>query len=192
MRSVQAIAIAVGILAAAPAPSSAAASAPAAGPTFTVGSSAGVDVYSQSNYSALVASTGGGFPSLSVAEPGLRLGLVAPDGKLEIAAQVGALVIASFDGMATLGGATLDGNYHFRSDADVSQYVGLHAGITGAGYESGEFRTSVGAQVGARRMVSSGHGAIRLELRGSLITSEYSQAPLTDLGLRVGYDLWFR
>jgi len=163
-------------------------------PVFTLGSYLGADVYSafQEGESFTVFFTNPTGPGFLVPEPGLRLGVYLPDSRVELDALVGATLVAtSYDGLSSVG-ATLEGQYYLGDrDADVSPYVGLHAGGMLTGYDgSSEGTSNFGMQVGVRRMVSGGHGAIRLEARGGVVRGEYNS--LLDLGVRVGYDLWLR
>jgi hypothetical protein len=166
----------------------------AAARILTLGSSLGLDVYSQEGSSSLfVFSTTPGSPFLlPVAEPGLRIGVVLPGERVELAAQVGATVIGSEgESMHALGG-TLEGNYCFAGDAEVKPYAGMHVGASRLGFDGGTTGlTNVGVQFGARRMVAAGHGAVRFELRGSLLQGD-GDSSLRDLGARFGYEIWFR
>jgi len=161
-------------------------------PVFTLGSYLGMDVYSQEGEILTLISTNPSNGFLFIPEPGLRLGLVLPDQGLEFAALVGATVAAtSYESIQSVG-TTLECSYHFGGRAsDVDPYLGVHGGAVMMGYEgSSGSVTNFGAQVGVRRMVSGGHGAIRLEARGGIVSSQYES--MTDIGVRIGYDLWFR
>jgi hypothetical protein len=164
----------------------------AAGPTYTLGSYLGFERYAQDDYSVFVLSTSpSGFFALP--EPGLRFGAVLPGDRVELAATVGANVIGGEGESIRSLGLTLEGQYFFAGwAADVKPYVGAHLGVSNLGYEGdGETYSRVGVQAGVRRMVSDGHGDVRLELRGGVIQGPSSQS-LSDIGLRLGYNLWFR
>jgi hypothetical protein len=164
----------------------------AAGPVFTLGSYLGLDSYGQDGHSLAVLSTSPVSPFLFPVEPGLRVGMVLPGERVELAAMVGATLFTSEGETMSSMGCTLDGNYAFAGDGVVRPYAGMHAGFANLGeFGSSSQMTNVGVQIGARRMVSAGHGALRLELRGSLLGLGEGDS-MTDLGLRVGYDLWFR
>ncbi len=188
MRTAGIRALALGLLLAA-----AGGPARAEGTVYTLGSSLGLDVYHQEYGSYCVLSTTPGSPLLFPAEPGLRLGMVLPGERAEFAVLMGMTVISTGEEAVSALGCTLEGNYAFAGDREVRPYLGVHAGIARSGLSSGEGTglTNVGAQIGVRRMVSGGHGAVRLELRGSALGGDAGTG-MTDLGVRVGYDLWFR
>jgi hypothetical protein len=164
----------------------------AAGPVFTLGSYLGLDSYGQDGHSLTALSTSPVSPYLFPVEPGLRVGMVLPGERVELAAMVGATLFASEGETMSSLGCTLDGNFAFAGDEQVRPYAGLHVGLSNLGeFGSSSQMTNVGAQIGVRRMVSAGHGALRLELRGSMIGLGEGES-MSDLGLRLGYDLWFR
>jgi hypothetical protein len=161
-------------------------------PIFTLGSYMGLNVYSQEGETLTMISTNPSNGFLYAPEPGLRLGLFLPDQRLELAALVGATVVASsYDAISTFG-TTLECTYYFGDRAaDVNPYVGVHGGALMTGFEGdGESVANLGVQAGVRRMVAGDHGAIRVEARGGVVSSGYQS--MTDIGVRVGYDLWFR
>ncbi len=161
-------------------------------PVATLGSYLGADIYSAEGETFTLVSTNPSNGFLFMPEPGLRLGVYFPDQRLELAALVGATVVASSYDAITSVGTTLEAQYYFGGlDSDVSPYIGLHGGGSMLGYEGDTgSTTNFGAQVGIRRMVSQGHGAIRLEARAGILNGEYES--LTHVGVRIGYDLWLR
>ncbi len=172
----------------------AAAPARAEKPVFTIGSYLGADAYTGfgSGETFTLAFTNPTGPGFLVPQPGLRLGLYMPESRIEMSALVGVTVAAaSYDALSSVA-ADLEWLYHLGDrDADVNPYVGLHAGGTFMGFEGYDVRTTdFGLQLGMRRMVADGHGAIRLEGRGGVVRGEYSNS--LDLGVRVSYDLWLR
>ena len=162
-------------------------------PVYTVGSYCGLDAYSREGSTLVVLSTSPVSPFLLPVEPGLRVGMVLPGERVELAGLLGTTVFAGEGTSVTSLGCALEGNYAFAGDEVARPYVGMHLGLMRlSGFESDAgYVSDVGVQLGARRMVSSGHGALRLELRGSVIGSGDGWS-MTDLGVRVGYDLWFR
>ncbi len=165
----------------------------AEGPVLTLGSSLGVDVLSEGYGSVLVASTSpGGAFGPAIVEPGLRLGLAFPSRHAEVALGVGASVIAGGGEFWSSSGFVLDANYVARGTGNVSPYLGAHAGASTLGEPgAGGALTNVGGQLGVRALVCSGHGAIRCEARASRI-ADASGWSVNDVGLRLGYELWFR
>jgi hypothetical protein len=162
-------------------------------PVYTLGSFLGLDVYNREHSSVVILSTSPASPWLLPVVPGLRIGMVLPRERVEIAAVLGTTVIANEGSSVTSVGGTLEGNYAFAGDEVVRPYVGMHLGLTRLGDSEGDsgHLSDLGVQLGVRRMVSSGHGAVRLELRGSVIGDGESES-MKNLGVRVGYDLWFR
>lgn len=161
--------------------------------TFTLGSSLGLDVYRWRETSLISFSTAPTSTWLvTAAEPGLRLGLVLPGDDVELAALVELSVLAGEGDALTSAGLGLEGNYCFAGQSDLRPYIGLHAGAKAYGYDGEtDSRTQIGAQLGLRRMVSAGHGALRFELRGNLMPGDEYDS-MNSLGLRMGYELWFR
>ena len=162
-------------------------------PVYTLGSFLGLDVYNQESSSLVVVSTSPVSPFLLPVSPGLRVGMVVPGEHVELAALLGTTVLATEGESVNSVGCTLEGNCAFAGDEVVRPYVGMHMGLTRIGDSEGDssYLSDVGAQLGVRRMVSSGHGAVRLELRGSVIGDGEGEN-MKNFGARVGYDLWFR
>ncbi len=156
--------------------------------TTTLGSSLGLDVYSSQNSSVYAFSTGGN-PLLQFADPGLRLGYVMPHS--EVAALIGTTVVAGEGFSFNTLSLTLDVNHLFQPASESGPYLGVHAGVSNTGVvDESAVGAEFGAQLGTRYMVSDGHGAIRVEARYSQL--RLAQESVGNLGLRVGYDLWFR
>ncbi len=165
----------------------------AEGTIYTLGSSLGLDFYRQDYGSLTVVSTSPSSPFLVPVEPGLRVGMVLPGERAEIATLLGMTVLSSEGEAVSALGFGLEGNYFFAGDGKVRPYAGLHFGVMHMGdFEGSSLNlTNVGGQIGARTMVSKGHGAIRVELRASAFRGEEGVS-MTNLGTRIAYDLWFR
>jgi hypothetical protein len=163
-----------------------------AGPIVTVGSHVGLECYSREGDAVFSLSTSP--PGLlTLSGPGLRVGLVLPDGNVELAAGIDANVIGSSGDLFRSLGFTLEGQYLLPGwSADVDPYVGAHVGLANSGFEGcSESFARYGLQIGVRRMVAAGHGDVRLELRGGLIQGPFGEA-VSEVGVRLGYDLWLR
>ena len=161
--------------------------------TFTLGSSMGLDVYRWRETSLVSFSTAPASTWLvTAAEPGLRLGLVLPGDDVELAALVELSMLAGQGDAFASTGLGLEGNYCFAGESGLRPYLGLHAGAKAYGFDGEtDARTQIGAQLGLRRMVASGHGALRFELRGNVMPGDEYDS-MSSFGLHIGYELWFR
>ena len=163
----------------------------AATAAFLVGSHLGLDFYSLNGTSLSHFATSPGEGFFTYPEPGLRLGVVTADRRFEISGDVGITVLSSQGSSISSVGASLEGDWFAGGAAGISPYLGAHVGVANLDFGAGESSSlsRFGAQAGVRHVVSQGHGSVRLELRGGIVRPEGSD-DVTEISVRIGYDLW--
>jgi len=168
---------------------------PVAAGAWTAGTNLGVGVLSSSEpggNNQVTVSWPIGASVVGPFQPGLRLGYVFDDDENELFVNTSLDFVGSNGQSLTITSNSLNFQHALRS-GDVSPYFDAGAGlISEGGTGSTQYDWTFGAGTGLRRMVSSGHGALRAEVRADVLSTTLGQSALYNVGLQLGFDLWFK